>query len=52
MAYELSGEQVQPFVPGSFVTAEISNKRVISGSTAVSPAQVPEKIRHQVMTAK
>lgn len=42
--FSLTGSKVTPYEPGTIVTAEISNKRVVKGPNVVSEDQVPQEI--------
>lgn len=44
MTYELSGENPTPFKPGTFVTAEISKKRVTNGPNTIKESDIPENV--------
>lgn len=43
MNYELSGENPTPLEPGSYVTAEISKKRITEGPNHIEKSEIPEK---------
>jgi len=44
MDYELSGDNVTPLKPGSYVKAKISEKRVVSGPNDVSKSEIPKTV--------
>lgn len=44
MDYELSGDNVIPLKPGSYIKASISQKRVISGPNDVSKSDIPKNV--------
>ena len=44
MDYELSGNNVSPLQPGSYVKVFISQIRVISGPNDVSKSDIPKNI--------
>lgn len=50
--YAQSGENPVPFEPGSYVTAEISKKRIVEGPTQVDKSKIPEKVLEILNTLK
>lgn len=44
MDYELSGDNVTPFKPGSYVKVSLSKKRVVSGPNDVSKSDIPKTV--------
>lgn len=44
MDYELSGSNVTPLQPGSYIKVSMSKKRIISGPSQVSKSDIPKKV--------
>lgn len=44
MDYELSGDNVTPFKPGSYVKVSLSKKRVVSGPNNVAKSDIPKTV--------
>lgn len=45
MEYSISGEKPEPLTPNSYIKAKISKKRVTSGPSSVSEADIPSNIK-------
>lgn len=48
MNHELSGPNPSPFVPNTYVKAEISKKRIVNGPYKVSTQDIPRKIKEKL----
>lgn len=48
MGFTLEGADVQPFTPGSYVKANISEKRVTQGPNEVQKTDVPKNIQTEL----
>ncbi|MGX7024983.1 DUF1093 domain-containing protein [Vagococcus hydrophili] len=46
--FGLTGSNAEPYEPGTYVTAEISNKRVVKGPYTVKEDQIPKEILAQL----
>lgn len=46
--FSLTGKEPEPYVPGTYVKAEISNKRVVKGPYAVSEKEIPSDILNKI----
>lgn len=43
LEYELSGKNPTPLEPGSYVTAEVSKKRITEGPNPITAGEIPAK---------
>lgn len=46
--FELSGANVKPFKPGTFLEAEVSNTRIVYGPTLIKQNKVPKSVLKQI----
>ncbi|MGX4687351.1 YxeA family protein [Vagococcus sp. JNUCC 83] len=44
MDYELSGDNVTPLKPGSYIKVSLSSKRIVSGPNDVSKSDIPKNV--------
>ncbi|MGI6155577.1 MAG: YxeA family protein [Enterococcus sp.] len=43
-SYELSSQDPTPLTPNTYVTAEISKKRIVEGPNPIDASQIPENV--------
>lgn len=44
IAFELSGDNVEPFKPGEFLEADISKTRVVKGPSSIEKDKIPKTV--------
>ncbi len=48
LPYSVTSENPQPLEPNTYITAEVSKKRVTKGPSAVGKGEIPEKVLEQL----